>query len=478
MSGRGGRRDLPVIATLALSVVAGLLFVIVFRGSNHPLQPLRERQPGMDRAAGDLEPNPQSPLALGKLVMGKLVTDPGQPAPLPGDWRGFRGPNGDGIYSGPATIARQWGSGQPAMFWDVNLGEGYAGPAVLNGRVYLLDYDATNQADALRCLSLADGQEIWRFSYPVKVKRNHGMSRTTPAVTEKFIVSFGPKCHVACLEPASGRLLWGLDLVKDYGAEVPLWYAGQCPLIQDGAAILAVGGKSLMLKVDCATGKTIWSTPNVHDWKMTHCSVLPMEFAGRRMFVYCGSGGVVGVSADDGSVLWETDQWKISIATIATPVPAGNGKIFLAGGYNAGSLMLQLKEVDGRIVAEPLFRLKPTEFGATQQTPIFYQGHIYGVRPDGQLACLDLSGKVLWSSGSGAKFGLGPFLIASGLIIVLNDDGLLTLAEAAPSGYHCLAQAKVLQGHDAWAPLALADGRLLARDLTRMVCLDLTGEKK
>ncbi|MEI7809006.1 MAG: hypothetical protein WCJ07_11045, partial [Verrucomicrobiota bacterium] len=217
MPGRGGRRDLLVIATLALSVMAGLLFVMVFRASNHPLQPLRERQPGMDRAAGDLEPNPQSPLALGKLVMGKLVTDPGQPAPLPGDWRGFRGPKGDGVYSGPTTIARKWGGGLPAMFWDVILGEGYAGPAVLNGRVYLHDYDATNQADALRCLSLADGQEIWRFSYPVKVKRNHGMSRTTPAVTEKFIVSFGPKCHVACLEPASGRLLWGMDLVKDYG---------------------------------------------------------------------------------------------------------------------------------------------------------------------------------------------------------------------------------------------------------------------
>jgi len=203
-----------------------------------------------------------------------------------------------------------------------------------------------------------------------------------------------------------------------------------------------------------------------------------MEFAGRKMYVYCASGGVVGVSADDGSVLWETDQWKISIATIATPVPVGSGKIFLAGGYNSGSLMLQLKEVDGHLAAEPLFRLKPTEFGATQQTPIFYQDHIYGVRPDGQLTCLDLAGKVLWSSGAGAKFGLGPFLIANGLIIVLNDDGLLTLAEADPLGYRALTQAQVLTGHDAWAPLALAGGRLLARDLTRMVCLDITKDQK
>ena len=288
----------------------------------------------------------------------------------------------------------------------MNLGEGYAGPAVLNGRVYLLDYDATNQADALRCLSLADGQEIWRFSYPVKIKRNHGMSRTTPAVTEQFVVSFGPECHVACLESTSGPVFVGAGFGQGLRRGSAAVVCRAMSLIQDGAAILAVGGKSLMLKVDCATGKIIWSTPNVHDWKMTHSSVLAMEFAGRRMFVYCASGGVVGVSADDGSVLWETDQWKISIATIPTPVPVGNGKIFFSGGYNAGSLMLQLKEVDGHIVAEPLFRLKPTEFGAAQQTPIFYQDHIYR-RPFGWTIDLPgFNGKCSEQRHRTAKFDL------------------------------------------------------------------------
>jgi outer membrane protein assembly factor BamB len=494
-SSAGARKGWLVGTTLSLSVLAVLLFALVFHLSNRPWQPLRERQPGMDQTGRGLADEPQSPIAMGKLITAPtpngIHAEPGsqgaveQSAPalgrLPGgagDWPQFRGPKGDGVFSGALAINRHWGGGLPATLWSVELGEGYAGAAVLAGRVFVLDYDATNHADALRCLSLADGRELWRFSYPVKIKRNHGMSRTTPAVTEQYIVSLGPKCHVICLDTANGHFRWGLDLVRDFGAEVPQWYAGQCPLIVDGCAILAVGGNSLMLKVDCVTGKTLWSTPNDQGWKMTHSSVVPMEFAGRRMYVYCASGGVVGVSADDGRVLWETDQWKISIATIATPVPVGEGKIFLAGGYNAGSLMLQLKEVEGNILAQPLFRLKPNEFGATQQTPIFYQDHIYGVRPDGQLACLDLAGKVLWTSGAGAKFGLGPFLIANGLIFVLNDDGLLTLAEAEPSGYHALSQAQVLDGHDAWAPLALAGGRLLARDLTRMVCLDVTGAKK
>ncbi len=56
---------------------------------------------------------------------------------------------------------------------------------------------------------------------------------------------------------------------------------------------------------------------------------------------------------------------------------------------------------------------------------------------------------------------------------MLNDTGTLTLVQASPQGYKQLAQARVLTGHDAWGPLALVDGRLIARDLTRMVCLDV-----
>ena len=112
-------------------------------------------------------------------------------------------------------------------------------------------------------------------------------------------------------------------------------------------------------------------------------------------------------------------------------------------------------------------------FGATQQTPILYQNHIFGVRPDGQLVCLDLSGKVVWASGAKNKFGSGPYLMAQGMIYVMDDNGTLTLAEASTAGYTQLARAKVLEGPDAWGPMALADGRLIARDVNKMVCLDV-----
>ena len=189
---------LLVALVLGSSLVGLGLFGWIVRRSHVAVPSLKERQPGMDRAGPGAPVEAQSPIQLGK-----LTTGPGVPAALPGAWPGFRGARGDGIASEPIAIARVWGPGFPAQLWSLDLGEGYAGPTVRNGRVYLLDYDEARQADALRCLSLADGQEIWRFSYPVKIKRNHGMSRTVPAVTDQYVVSLGPNCPNGT--PASAR---------------------------------------------------------------------------------------------------------------------------------------------------------------------------------------------------------------------------------------------------------------------------------
>ena len=449
-------------------VVIGLVLMYVWLSADAAMDvtlrlPIAENVPPMPSDEGG-----------GVELRGQLLQFDGEPADLPGAWPRFRGANFDAISSEDITLARTWPTDGPRVLWSIEVGEGYAGAAVLAGRVYVLDYDHENQADAIRCLSLADGKEIWRYWYPVKVKRNHGMSRTVPAVTEKYIVTLGPKCHVTCLDSVTGQFRWMLNLVKDFGAKVPPWYAGQCPLIEDGKAIIAIGGDSLMMAVDCETGEIVWQSPNPRGWVMTHSSVMPTQFMGVRMYVYCGSGGVVGVSAEDGSILWETTEWKIRIANVPTPVVAGEGRIFLSGGYNAGSMMLQLTQEDDRISTQQVFRLEPEVFGSPQHTPVFYDGYIYGVRPDGQLTCLDPDGQVVWTSTSAHQFGRGPYTIADGLIYVMNDSGVLSLVDATPSGYVEFGQARVLDGIESWGPMAIASGRLILRDLKRMICLDIT----
>jgi outer membrane protein assembly factor BamB len=174
-------------------------------------------------------------------------------------------------------------------------------------------------------------------------------------------------------------------------------------------------------------------------------------------------------------VAFEVPQWKVSMANVPTPLPLPDDRILLTGGYGAGSMMLKLVEREGKVAAEVLFKLPPEVFGAEQHTPVFYKGFIYGVLPvSSQLCCLSLEGKQVWTSGGKYRVGLGPFLIADGMIVALADNGTLLLAEASEAGFKPIAQAKLFDhGHEAWGPLALSGGRLYARDLTRLACFDL-----
>jgi outer membrane protein assembly factor BamB len=176
-------------------------------------------------------------------------------------------------------------------------------------------------------------------------------------------------------------------------------------------------------------------------------------------------------------VAWETSDWKINIETVPSPVVLDRGRVLFTGGYNAGCLVLEFTRDAAGLSAREIFRLKASQFGATQHSPIWHAGHLFGIRADGQFVCLKADGEVAWTSGPQATFGLGPLLLGGGMIFALKDTGRLSLIEPNPAGYRELAAAQIMEGHECWAPLALADGRLLVRDLTRLVCLSVGQEE-
>lgn len=310
------------------------------------------------------------------------------------------------------------------------------------------------------------------------------MSRTVPAMTDKYIVTIGPKCHVMCCNPQNGDFLWGIDLVKKYKVEVPLWYTGQCPLIDNDTAIIAPGGSSLMIGIDCATGKVAWETPNPDNWQMSHSSIVTMKFGGKKMYVYCAVGGMVGVSAEGsnrGKILWKSDKFRPSVVA-PSPVILDNGKIFMTAGYGAGGTLIQLVKEGNAFSVKILQMYKPNDGVASeQQTPILYNNFLFTIQPkDGgttrnQLVCCkpnDLK-NILWTSSKTDRYGLGPYIIADGKFFILNDEGTLTIAKASTSKFIFLDKAKIIDGQDAWGPLAIADGKLLMRDSKQMVCIDV-----
>jgi outer membrane protein assembly factor BamB len=336
----------------------------------------------------------------------------------------------------------------------------------------------------LRCFSFHDGKEIWRRGYDIYIKRNHGMSRTVPAVSGSYVVTIGPMCQVMCVGADSGQFKWGIDLVREYDAEVPLWYTGQCPLIEKNTAIIAVGGKALIIAVDCESGEVIWETPNPNNWQMSHSSIMSMTIDGEKMLIYSAIGGIVGVAADGenaGKILFQSAEWNQSVIA-PSPVYLGDGKIYFTAGYGAGSMVSEVSRVNGTFTFKVLQKLKPDQgLAAEQQTPVFYNGHLFAIMPKdagalrNQFVCCDPRdcSDIIWSSGKTKRFGLGPYLLADDKFFILSDDGVLTVIKGSTKEYIQIAEAKVLKGHDAWGPLAIADGKLLARDSRQMVCIDV-----
>jgi outer membrane protein assembly factor BamB len=408
----------------------------------------------------------------------------GTPSSLPGSWPRFRGREFDNINKDQQKLAESWGNTGPIELWSVDLGEGHSGPVISAGRVYLMDYDEENRRDLLRCFSFETGKEIWQRGYDIYVKRNHGMSRTVPAIKDNYVVTMGPMCQVMCVTADSGKYLWGIDVAREYQSEVPLWYTGQCPLIDDSLAILAVGGTSLMIGVSLDSGKVIWQTPNPNQWKMSHSSVIPMNIHNTKMYVYCAIGGIVGISAEKsnaGDILFESTKWNQNVIA-PSPVYLGGGKIFVTAGYGAGSMVFEVKKEVDTFIIEPTQSFKPEEgLASEQQTPVFFEGHLFSILPKdagpgrNQFVCCsaDDCGKIVWSSGKTNRYGLGPYILADGKFYILSDDGILTVTKASTREFIQLSQVKILDGHDAWGPLALVNGRLLARDSRRMVCLDI-----
>jgi len=394
-----------------------------------------------------------------------------------GEWPRFRGARFDNSAVGP-PVTDSPPDAETKVLWSVSLGEGYAGAAVSGGRVYVLDYLEDERADALRCFSLGNGEEIWRRWYRVDIKRNHGRSRTVPSVADGYAVTIGPECHVMCVDAETGDLLWTLDLAADFGTEVPLWYTGQCPLIDNGLAVIASGGESLVMAVDCESGAIVWQTPNPEGFEMSHSSVIPMTIHGRYTYVYCAVGSIVGIDPETGRELWSTTDFNAKVIA-PSPVHLGDGLIWVTAGYGAGSILIR---VSPDLTVETVSRNRPQEgFACEQQTPLEYRGLLYGIMPkDGgalrnEFVCWDPDQGLVWSSGETYRFGLGPFMRVGDTFLILSDEGVLTAADAGADSFSPLWSVRILEGTDSWGPMAYVDGLLIARDSYTMVCVDVRG---
>ena len=393
-----------------------------------------------------------------------------------GDWPQFRGADRTNI-SAEKGLYRSWPAGGPKVLWKTSVCEGYAGAAIKDGRVYVNDYNAEKKEHLTRCLSLDTGKDIWQWSYPVEVRPNHGITRTVPSVGEKLVFSLDPKLRFHALDAKTGKLVWQKNLVQDYKATIPGWYAGQNPLLDGNRVVIATGGDALLVAFDQATGKEIWRTPNPGKELMSHSSVMPAVIGGVKQYLYVTLKTLMGVDAADGKMLWSV-PFTGRVVVVPSPVSIGDGRVFVTGPYEAGSAMYQVEKEASGFTVKKLYSLKSAEFNSEAQTPILYQNHLFAVgkKDRGRFTCLALDGKKVWESPveSSKTFDLGAFLLADGMFFTLDGKtGVLRLSEASTTQYNEQASAQILNGEDVWGPIALSNGKLVIRDMSQMICLQV-----
>ena len=267
------------------------------------------------------------------------------------------------------------------------------------------------------------------------------------------------------------------------GIPLPTWAITQNPLIYRNLVIVASQAPEAgVVAYDKLTGELKWKTPALSGGvgyvspslvKVAGEDHLVMITAAKGFGRSAGGGSVNGLDPLTGKVLWTYTNWQCGIP-VAHAVDAGEGRVLVAGGYNAGAAMMKVqKRPDGSYEVTELF--KNADFGSHTQPPILYKDHFYAQyttneRSDG-LVCMSMNGQVKWKTGEEPPFSKGGAVLADGLLLVTDGNTKLYLIDPDPSGFKPLASVELLEQGNNWAPLALVDGKLLIRDQKQMKCV-------
>ncbi len=414
------------------------------------------------------------------------------------DWPQYLGPNRNSI-SDQKDLLRSWPKNGPEVVWTTSVGIGFGGPVVKDGKVYLLDRN-DETGDKMRCFDLASGKELWSFGYDAPGAVQFPGSRSVPAIDGNRIYSCGPYGDLYCIDINTHKPLWNKNVWKDFGGDrIPRWAITQCPLVYGHLVIVASQAPGAgVVAYDKLTGAVVWKTPSIGPVGYVSPSIVKfgtenhvvMMTASAGRGATASGGKVVGIDPLTGKILWDYSGWQCGIP-IPSAFDAGNGRALITGGYNAGTVMLKIeKKSDGTYGVSEVFR--NLDFGSHTQPPVLYNGHLYAQystneRKDG-LVCMSIDGQVKWKTMRAPGFDKGGMILSNGLLLATDGMKKLYLIEPDPSGFKPVSSVELLgeggtgSGNDPvasqvggstqnWAPLALANGKLLIRDQSRLMCV-------
>jgi outer membrane protein assembly factor BamB len=405
------------------------------------------------------------------------------------DWPRFLGGSRNAT-STETGLLKSFPKTGPKVLWTADLEGGFGGAAVSGDEVFLGDR-VEQEKDMLLCLDFKTGKEKWRYESPSEGEPSYPGSRSVPTVEADAVYFLGSFGEVFRINRKTGKADWKIKLSERYpDAHTPKWGYAQCTFIVDDVLIvMPFGEKTGMAGWDKKTGKELWRTSAIGD---THSSPMIANFGGVPQVILLTAketGGLHSFDPKTGKKLWFSDLYQNRIP-ITVPVQIDDKRLFASGGYDGGSKMLSLTRVGEKFEVKELWS---TQKGTQVHPPIVIDNHLYFLanensnhksrirRAKGGLVCFTLDGKELWSTGNDPFMGRGASLYADGKLIIQDgENGILRLVDPSPEGFKLLAEANVFKTDPEsrkdlryWSPLALANGRLLMRGQSKLLCLDL-----
>ena len=376
-------------------------------------------------------------------------------------WTSFRGPDRDGGYR-QQHVRTDWGAALTPL-WKQPVGGGHGSFVIAEGRAFTIEQRGGRELAA--AYDLATGRELWTSAWNARFQSGMGGDgpRATPTWHDGRLYVLGATGEFRALDAASGRTLWHTDILRDAGAVNIEHGLSNSPLVVDNIVVVQPGGDNgqSVVAYDRLSGKRVWSAL---DDRTSYASPMLVTVAGLRQILTFTETRLVGLSPENGSLLWEF-PWTTGI-NAAQPLITAPDRVFISSDF--GAAMLQVSAgADGALTPRELWRTNKMNNKFT--SPVLHEGFIYGL-DESILACIDAStGDLKWKGG---RYGYGQVMLASGHLIVLTEEGELALVRAEPKAHQEITRFPAIAGKT-WNHPAMSDGILLVRNAEEMAAFNL-----